>query len=114
MAAKKESYDVFAVPRNFGEDGVSFNGISRRNLVEGVILAVGSGYPMFRHLPASLSVRVILLCFVSLPLFFAGLVGAGGESLSQFFVTVMKWLCTRICRTLCIRSSRKWNSPKTP
>ncbi len=95
MAAKKESYDVFAVPRNFGEDGVSFNGLSRRNLVEGVILAVASGYPMFRYLPVSLSVRIILLCFISLPLFFAGLVGAGGESLSQFFVTVLKWLFTR-------------------
>jgi hypothetical protein len=92
---QKENFDVFAVPRNFGEDGMTFNGISRRNLVEGVILAIGSGYPMFRYLPASLSVRIILLCFISLPLFFAGLVGAGGESLSQFFVTVLKWLFTR-------------------
>lgn len=95
MANKKESFDVFAVPRNFGEDGISFNGISRRNLMEGAILAIGSGYPMFRYLPVSLSVRVILLCFVSLPLFFVGLVGAGGESLRQFFVTVIKWLFTR-------------------
>jgi len=95
LANKKENFDVFAVPRNFGEDGISFNGISRRNLIEGVILAIGSGYPMFRYLPVSLSVRVILLCFISLPLFFVGLVGAGGESLSQFFVTVIKWLFTR-------------------
>ena len=74
MAEKKEQYDAFAVPRNFGEDGVSFNGLSRRNLVEGVILAVGSGYPIAVHLPADLSLRIILLCFVSLPLFFVGLV----------------------------------------
>ena len=95
MATKKENFDIFAIPRNFGEDGISFNGISRRNLVEGVILAIGSGYPMFIYLPVSLSVRVILLCFVSLPLFFVGLVGMGGESLSQFFVTVLKWIFTR-------------------
>ena len=38
MTEKKEQYDAFAVPRNFGEDGISFNGLSRRNLAEGCIL----------------------------------------------------------------------------
>lgn len=95
MAEKKEQYDAFAVPRNFGEDGVSFNGLSRRNLAEGCILAAATGYPIAFHLPADLSLRIILLCFVSLPLFFAGLVGYGGESLSQFLVTVIKFLFRR-------------------
>ena len=94
MPNKREAFDVFPVPRNFGEDGISFNGISRRNLVEGVALAIGSGYLTF-HLSISMSMRVILLCFISLPLFFVGIVGAGGESLSQFFITVIKWLFTR-------------------
>ena len=95
MSEKKEQYDAFAVPRNFGEDGVSFNGLSRRNLAEGCILATATGYPIAFHLPADLSLRIILLCFVSLPLFFAGLVGYGGESLSQFLVTVIKFLFRR-------------------
>ena len=95
MSAQKENYDVFAIPRNFGEDGMSFNGINRRNLVEGVIFAVGSAYPIFAYLPAAMSMKVILLCFVSLPLFFVGLVGAGGESTSQFFARMLKWLFTR-------------------
>jgi len=95
MADKRENYDLFPIPRNFGEDGVSFNGISRRNLAEGIILAIASGYPMFRFIPASLSLRIILLCFISLPLFFIGLVGMGGESLSQYFATVIRWLFTR-------------------
>jgi len=95
MAEKREHYDAFAVPRNFGEDGISFNGLSRRNLVEGCILAVGSGYPIAVHLPADLSLRIILLCFVSLPLFFVGLVGYNGESLSQFLVTFLKFLFRR-------------------
>ena len=95
MPGKRENFDVFAVPRNFGEDGISFNGISRRNLVEGAVLAIGSGYPIIFYLPVSLSAKVILLCFVSLPLFFVGLIGAGGESLSQFLITVLKWLFTR-------------------
>ena len=90
-----EKYDAFAVPRNFGEDGISFNGLSRRNLAEGCILAIGSGYPIMVHLPVDLSLRIILLCFVSLPLFFVGLVGYGGESLSQFLVTVVKFLFRR-------------------
>ena len=81
MAEHKEQYDAFAVPRNFGEDGISFNGLSRRNLAEGCILAAGSGYPIAVLLPVDLSLRIILLCFVSLPLFFVGLVGYGGESL---------------------------------
>ena len=95
MAEHKEQYDAFAVPRNFGEDGISFNGLSRRNLAEGCILAIGSGYPIMVHLPVNLSLRIILLCFVSLPLFFVGLVGYGGESLSQFLVTVVKFLFRR-------------------
>lgn len=90
-----EKYDAFAVPRNFGEDGVSFNGLPRRNLAEGCILAAATGYPIAFHLPAALSLRIILLCFISLPLFFAGLVGYGGESLSQFLVTVIKFLFRR-------------------
>ena len=92
---KRESFEVFAIPKNFGEDGTSFNGISRRNVIEGVLLALASGYPLIRHLPFSLSVRVILLCFVSLPLFFFGLVGVGGESLSQFAITFLSWLFRR-------------------
>ena len=90
-----EKYDAFAVPRNFGEDGISFNGLPRRNLAEGCILAAATGYPIAFHLSADLSLRIILLCFISLPLFFAGLVGYGGESLSQFLVTVIKFLFRR-------------------
>ena len=97
MTEKKEQYDAFAVPRNFGEDGISFNGLSRRNLAEGCILAVATGYPIVFHLPVDLSLRIILLCFISLPLFFVGLVGYGGESLSQFLVTVVKFLFRRRC-----------------
>ena len=97
MAEHKEQYDAFAVPRNFGEDGISFNGLSRRNLAEGCILAVATGYPIVFHLPVDLSLRIILLCFISLPLFFVGLVGYGGESLSQFLVTVVKFLFRRRC-----------------
>ena len=92
---KRESFDIFAIPKNFSEDGVSFNGISRRNLAEGILLAAASGYPILMHLPFSLSVRVVLLCFIPLPLFFFGLVGIGGESLTQFVVTFFRWLLRR-------------------
>ena len=95
MPEKKERYDAFAVPRNFGEDGISFNGLSRRNLAEGCILAVASGYPILFYLQADLSFRIILICFVSLPLFFIGLIGYGGESLSQFLVTVIRFIFRR-------------------
>lgn len=70
MPEKNERYDDFAVPRNFGEDGISFNGLSRRNLSEGCILAAATGYPIAFQLSADFSLRIILLCFVSLPLFF--------------------------------------------
>lgn len=95
LSEKREHYDAFAIPRNFGEDGISFNGLSRRNLVEGCILAVASGYPIVAYCPGELSLKIILLCFISLPLFFIGLVGHGGESLSQFLFTVLKFLLFR-------------------
>ena len=59
MPEKNERYDAFAVPRNFGEDGISFNGLSRRNLAEGCILAAATGYPIAFHLSADLSLRII-------------------------------------------------------
>jgi hypothetical protein len=77
---KRETFDVFAVPKNFGEDGMTFNGMSRRNLAEGAAFAVISGYPILMRLPASLSVRIVLLCFISLPLFFFGLIGLAGKA----------------------------------
>ena len=95
MPEKPEHYDAFAVPRNFGEDGISFNGLSRRNLAEGCVLAVATGYPIAVHLSVDLSLRIILLCFISLPLFFVGLIGYGGESLSQFLITVARFLFRR-------------------
>ena len=60
MTEKKEQYDAFAVPRNFGEDGISFNGLSRRNLAEGCILAVATGYPIV--FPCESSCSVLSLC----------------------------------------------------
>lgn len=95
MPEKQEHYDAFAIPRNFGEDGISFNGLSRRNLVEGCILAIATGYPIIFYLKSDVSLRIILLCFVSLPLFFIGLIGYGGESLSQFLVTLIRFLIRR-------------------
>lgn len=92
---RRENFDVFAVPKNFGEDGMTFNGVSRRNMAEGILIAAASGYPIVVYLPFSMSIRIILLCFVSLPLFFFGLVGIGGESLSQFVFTFFKWLLRR-------------------
>lgn len=112
MSEKKEQYDAFAVPRNFGEDGVSFNGLSRRNLTEGCILAVASGYPIVFHLPVDLFLRIILLCFISLPLFFIGLVGYGGESLSQFLVTVVKFLFHRRCLRYYIDAGEPKSKPE--
>ena len=92
---RRESFDIFAIPKNFGEDGMTFNGMSRRNLVEGVCFAVLSGYPLFMHLSVSVSVRIVLVCFISLPLFFFGLIGIGGESVTQFILTYGKWLFRR-------------------
>lgn len=74
---------------------MTFNGMSRRNLVEGVCFAVLSGYPLFMHLSVSISVRIVLVCFISLPLFFFGLIGIGGESVTQFILTYGKWLFRR-------------------
>lgn len=58
-------------------------------------MALVSGYPIVAYCPGELSLKIILLCFISLPLFFIGLVGHGGESLSQFLFTVLKFLLFR-------------------
>lgn len=59
MPEKNERYDAFAVPRNFGEDGISFNGLSRR------IWRRGVSWPLQPVILSHSTCRQISLCVSS-------------------------------------------------
>ena len=92
---EREELDVYVIPPNFIEGGKLFGGMFKmRNAIEAGILAGGCALLVFK-LPLSLTGKIIVLCLTSLPLAIFGLLGVDGESLSQYAVSVFKFLRTR-------------------
>ena len=89
---EREELDVYVIPPNFIEGGKLFGGMFKmRNAIEAGILAGGCALLVFK-LPLSLTGKIIVLCLTSLPLAIFGLLGVDGESLSQYIVSVFKFL----------------------
>ena len=92
---EREELDVYVIPPNFIEGGKLFGGMFKmRNAIEAGILAGGCALLVFK-LPLSLTGKIIVLCLTSLPLAIFGLLGVDGESLSQYAVSVFKFLKNR-------------------
>ena len=95
MSTLKETRDVYYIPPNFLTTGRLFGGSIRiRNAIEATVLVVLTGLPIIR-LPFSLTVRIILLCLVTLPLGIFGVIGIEGDSLSEFLIAFIRWLRSR-------------------
>ena len=68
MASKNEERDVYYIPPNFLTTGRILGGTIRiRNAIEAGLLVLLTAVPIFR-LPFSLTVRIIILCLITLPL----------------------------------------------
>lgn len=95
MSNTKDERDVYYVPPNFLTSGRLFGGMVRvRNAIEACVLVIASGLPII-NLPFSLTVRVIVLCLITLPLGIFGVVGIDGDSLTEFAVNWVKWMLKR-------------------
>ena len=95
MASKNEERDVYYIPPNFLTTGRILGGTIRiRNAIEAGLLVLLTAVPIFR-LPFSLTVRIIILCLITLPLGVFGVVGIDGDSLSEFAVNWVKWFINR-------------------
>ena len=94
--SNKNDHDIYIIPPNFIETGTFFGGMFRaRNVIEAGVLAFAIGAPVFVFLPFGLTTRIIALCLTALPVALVALIGISGESLSQFLVTVLKYLRNR-------------------
>ena len=95
MNHNEENRDVYYIPPNFLTSGRLFGGAIRiRNAIEACVLVLLSSVPIVK-LPLSLTARIILLCLVPLPLGVFGVVGLEGDSLSEFVLNWIRWLCNR-------------------
>ena len=95
MNHNEENRDVYYIPPNFLTSGRLFGGAIRiRNAIEACVLVLLSSVPIIK-LPLSLTARIILLCLVPLPLGVFGVVGLEGDSLSEFVLNWIRWLCNR-------------------
>lgn len=80
----REERDVYLIPQNFVDTGTILGGtVKLRNAVEAAVLAVGSAVPLF-YLPLAFNIRLMIVIAVSVPLAVFGVVGFGGDSLTQF------------------------------
>lgn len=80
----REERDVYLIPQNFVDTGTILGGtVKLRNAVEAAVLAVGSAVPLF-YLPLAFNIRLMIVIAVSVPLGVFGVVGIGGDSLTQF------------------------------
>ncbi len=87
-----ENHDTYIIPPNFIERGTVLGGMFKiRNVVEAAALAVLIGIPVF-SLGLSLTARIIILCLTALPLAVLALVGLGGQSLSSYALSVIRFL----------------------
>ena len=80
----REERDVYLIPQNFVDTGTILGGtVKLRNAVEAAVLAVGSAVPLF-YLPLAFNIRLMIVIAMSVPLDVFGVVGIGGDSLTQF------------------------------
>ena len=86
---------VYVIPQNFIDTGTILGGqIRLRNAVEAGILTAGCFIPLCR-LPLSFNCRILLLIIVCVPLAIFGIVGINGDSLTQFLLHWLRFLCRR-------------------
>lgn len=95
MANKNEEQDIYYIPPNFLTSGRIFGGMIRiRNAIEAGILVLLTGIPILK-MPFSLTIRIIILCLVTLPFGVFGVVGIDGDSLTEFAANWVKWFVNR-------------------
>ena len=95
MSKKPEEIDVYYIPANFIDTGTVFGGMLKlRNVIEAGVLLIITGLPVF-HLNISFTAKIITACLTVLPLCLFALIGVGGESLSAFIISFIKFVKNR-------------------
>lgn len=87
--------DVYVIPQNFVDTGTILGGaVKLRNTLEAGTLFLCTAVPLC-YLPLPLKTRIILVICISLPLAIFGIVGIGGDSLTQFLQHWFRFLRRR-------------------
>ena len=93
---EKEYNNVYAIPANYTDSGKLFGGMLEvRNTVETALLLLLIGYPELAWVSASAAVKVVLAVVTLLPLCVVGLMGIGGDSLTQYAARIILFWARR-------------------
>ena len=91
----REELDVYVIPPNFIEGGKVFGGMFKlRNVIEAGLLGAAVTALVLK-IPASLTVKIVVMCLTTLPVAIFGVMGIEGESLTEFLFNVFKFLKNR-------------------
>ncbi len=95
MSHQEEPSNVHYLPPNFIEKGKLFGGmLNIRNAIEAGAFLLVIGIPVF-HVPATLTIRIILFCLTALPCCLLALIGIAGESLTAFAFNAIRFFFSR-------------------
>lgn len=93
---RQEQHLVYRIPLNFVDTSTLFGGMVRtRNCIEGMVLALCVVYPLIKYIHIEIAYKIMIICLTAIPLFFFGCIGLGGESLTQFAATFLRWFTRR-------------------
>ena len=93
--SREEEYQTYLIPPNFLTTGRVFGGMIRmRNAVEAGVLTALASIPVLK-LPLSLSARIAVWCLGPLPLGILGIIGIGGDSITEFLLNWLRWFTNR-------------------
>ena len=93
---EKEYNNIYAIPANFTDAGKILGGmLELRNAVEAVILVILLGYPEWRLIPMSGTIRIVVMTVTLLPAAIVAMMGIDGDSLFQYLNHIVRYMLSR-------------------
>ena len=93
---EKPYNNVFAIPANYTDSGKILGGmLELRNALEAGFLLILAGYPELMWLPATGTIKIVVMTVTLLPLGVLTVMGIDGDSLFQYMGHVLKFTGSR-------------------
>ena len=88
--------EIYVIPHNYTDGGGVFRGMFRlRNVIEGVIMAFITGFPIYKWLPMPDYIKLIMIPVLSGGLLIFGCAGINNEAVSANVLYMFKFLLSR-------------------
>lgn len=88
--------EIYMIPHNYTDGGGVFRGMFKlRNVAEGIMMALITGFPIYKWLPGPDYIKLILIPVISGSLLIFGCAGINNEAVSINVMYMCKFLLSR-------------------